>query len=172
MQTSKVNDHLQIVASLAVLLGLVLVGLEMRQNNQLAEAESVRELVLSWNTISTSALESDISQLRLKSFSNPDELTDEEISQLNDWLWMIWNLMVAEASMDLRGLGYLESLGTFEEQLAKNFRFFYGDRFGRAWYLAHRDILLPRFVEVIDKEIEAMEGNPAAGYVERIKENL
>lgn len=48
MQISKLNDGLQLFASVAVLAGLMLVAYEIRQNNELAEADAVLAMLVGW----------------------------------------------------------------------------------------------------------------------------
>ena len=171
MNSSKINEYLQILASIAVLVGLLLVAYEVRQINHLAEAETVRELVLSWSDISLASLEKDVSTLRLKSWENPDELTEEEILQLNEWMSLVIYQLMAEGSMERRGLGF-DTDETFDEYLAKNFHSFFGYRFGRAWYLANRYWIPPQLTAVMDRELESLDGLSPADLVENIRENL
>jgi hypothetical protein len=172
MQASKLNQYLQILASVAVLFGLILVAYEVQQNNKLAEAEAVRELTLSWRDVSTVALETQIPQLQLKSWSAPDELTQEEILELSEWLAMVMYQIMATESMERRGLMFEGSTGSFEEWLVVNFHAFYGDQFGRAWYLTNRYWIPPRLVEVMDRELKTMDGNAGPEYIESIRRNL
>lgn len=48
MQISRVNEKLQFFAAVGVLAGLILVAYEIRQNNDLAEADAVRAMLAGW----------------------------------------------------------------------------------------------------------------------------
>jgi len=48
MQSSKLNSYLQVLASVGVLIGLLVVAYELRQNTAIAAAEHSRELHLAW----------------------------------------------------------------------------------------------------------------------------
>ncbi len=58
MQISKLNEWVNVGAAISVLTGLLLVAYELRQNNELAKAETVRAL---WE------LDSELRQLELQS---------------------------------------------------------------------------------------------------------
>ena len=58
MQVSKLNEWVNVGAAISVLAGLLLVAYELRQNNELAKAETVRAL---WE------LDSELRQLELQS---------------------------------------------------------------------------------------------------------
>jgi len=44
MQNSKVNEWLQIIASLGVILSLLIVAYEIRESNRIATAEAIRSV--------------------------------------------------------------------------------------------------------------------------------
>ena len=48
MRISKLNNGLQFFASVGVLAGLILVAYEIRQNNELAEADAVHAMLVGW----------------------------------------------------------------------------------------------------------------------------
>ena len=67
MKISRFNDGLQLFASVGVLAGLMLVAFEIRQNNDLAEADSVRAMLVGWQQIAMSEYETDSTILVIKS---------------------------------------------------------------------------------------------------------
>ena len=83
MSSSKLNNNLQILASLAVVAGLILVAYEVRQNNVLARAGAVREVLMSWQPVHAAGFETDIAALNVKSLAEPENLTPDEIHRLS-----------------------------------------------------------------------------------------
>ena len=86
MRESKINTWLQILASLGVLIGLLLVAYEIRESNRVATSESVRGIEDCFNLISVTELETDIIELYVASIEKPGELTAVDKIKLNSYL--------------------------------------------------------------------------------------
>ena len=154
MDTKKVSDWVNLLASAGVLLGLLLVGLELRQNNELAEAESVREL---WNqnlAILQFELESDLLPLYAKAVEDPESLTNEEIERLDTYLEMFVSHQINVATMR-EDYGLAQS--TTEAQAAGMVDDMLGSRFARGWYAESEYWIAewhPRLNDAIKREME------------------
>jgi hypothetical protein len=174
MQTSKLNDRLQILASVAVLAGILLVAYEIRRNNTLAEAESIRMMLEGWDRVFISHYETDISELITKSRKEPKNLTISEIERLDGWLSAISNQYIVTFEMSDRGLGYGGVGNNFDpaEDLAAVVESYYGTAFGRAWYEENKFWFIRRMREVIDRELAAARSDSHASQAERIKSRL
>ncbi len=85
MNTSKLNNLVQILTSAAVIIGLVLVVLEIRENNAIAEDEASSEFWTNWIALSTPEYSSDIGSAYMKSINDPGSLSDEEMFKLGSW---------------------------------------------------------------------------------------
>lgn len=168
MQSSKLNELLQISSSVAVLIGLVIVGYEIRQTNHLARADAARELIFGWSSVGGTALESGVLEVRSKSLSKPDELTQEEILKLSEYFGLFMNQLVVTSLMTERGLGYDFTAEEYESYIALIFRMYFGDPLGRSWYSANRGWISDELVQILDYEVEAMAGNPAVEYYESL----
>ena len=86
MNTAKLNNWLQGAASVAVLLGLGLVALEIRENNAIARDETLSEIWHIWISLMASEYGPEIGSLHIKSINNPESLSDEEMFKLSSWL--------------------------------------------------------------------------------------
>ncbi len=167
-------DGLQTFTSVSILVGLILVAYEIRQNNDFAEADAVRALTVGWQQISMSIYETDIASIRIKSIEDPQNLTSAEILKMSSWLSLIVNQYSLEFSMDYRNLGYDYSdvpNGT-EQSLVGGFDYFFGNRFARSWYLENRFWIDTEIVEIMDREYEARPIQSGASYAERIRSRL
>jgi len=174
MQNSRWIDGLQLIASVGVLAGLILVAYEIRQNNELAEAESVRAMLVGWQQIAFSEYETDIVEIYVKATEDPQNLTPAEIGKMSAWLTVIMNQYLITFSMHKRNLGYEYANADSgpEEELLGGFETFFGTRFGRSWYLENRSWIDPEIVEILDREMEARPVPSDASYVERIRSRL
>jgi hypothetical protein len=167
-------DGLEIFTSVSILAGLILVAYEVRQNNDLAEADAVRALTVGWQQIEMSTYESDIASIRIKSIEDPQNLTSAEILKMSAWLSVIVNQYSLEFSMDERNLGYDYGdvpNGT-EQALVGGFGFYFGNRFARSWYLENKQWMELGIVEIMDREYEARPIQSGASYAERMKSRL
>ena len=113
MKTSHLNERLQILASFGVLIGLIFLGLEIRQSNRIAVAAteiSVREGYGSSNE--TAYTNPEVAALLAKARNADAEFSDVEIEMVDYFtgrLLNIWissekayaNEMVSEATLQL-----------------------------------------------------------------------
>jgi hypothetical protein len=167
-------DGLQTFTSVSILAGLILVAYEIRQNNDLAEADAVRAMSAGWQQIYSSIYETDIASIHAKSIADPQNLTSAEILKMGAWLSLILNQYSLEFSMDRRNMGYDYGdvpNGT-EQSLVGSFDYFFGNRFARSWYLENRFWIESGIVEIMDREYEARPIQSGASMAERIKSRL
>lgn len=153
MEISKLNDWMQLIASVAVLISILLLGQELRQNNILAEADTVNDIFKGWQEIDRLNFETDAMNLFIKSIEQPEELTDSEIVQLDAWFTMIVNVYSRQSSMYFRyGLAYDPT-----DSLSRSARWLFAGRYARAWFQVNRDMVKtdPKIFEIINREIMA-----------------
>ena len=96
MVTSSLNDRLQILASLAVLIGLIFVALEIRQSNHIAIATteiSVRDAYGSSNETVYSNPE--FAALLAKARDSEAKFSDAEQEMLEYWLARMLNIWIS-----------------------------------------------------------------------------
>lgn len=83
---SKFSSWVQNLTSIAVFVGLVLVAIEIRENNEIAEDAALSEFWTNWIALSTPDYSTDIGSAYIKSINNPEDLSDEEMFKLGSWL--------------------------------------------------------------------------------------
>ena len=168
MNANKLKDWLQISTSVGVLAGLLLVGLEIRENNEIAEDEALSEFWTNWIALSTPEYNSDIGAVYSKSMSDPDSLTDEDMFKLTSWLTAAMStygqvfLMIQEGRVS----------ADYGSELAGDVEIYFGTSFGRAWYAENRDWMLPEMTEIIDEQLQQNPDLNSADYFSRIREQL
>ena len=104
MQKSKIADWLELTAAVAVVAGLLLVAMELRQSNQHATAESNREIYQEWSEIYRYESEYEIDLLIAKAIARPDDLTDSELYRLDDYYSIVMNAYFVRSMMQDSGL--------------------------------------------------------------------
>lgn len=174
MRQSRWVDGLQLFASLGVLAGLILVAYEIRQNSDLAEADSVRAMLVGWQQIAMSEYQTDIVNIHVKSIEDPEKLTAAEIGKMSAWLTVVMNQYMLTFSMHERNMGY--NYGDIdngpETELVGGFEYYFGSRFGRAWYIENKSWIDSELTEILDREMEKTPAQSTMSYVERIRSRL
>jgi hypothetical protein len=174
MRKSGWIDGMQLIASVGVLAGLIMVAYEIRQNNDLAEADSVRAMLVGWQQIAISEYETDIVNIHVKSIEDPENLTAAEIGKMSAWLTVVMNQYMLTFSMNERSLGY--NYGNMdngpEMELVGGFEYYFGSRFGRSWYMENRGWIDSEIIEILDREMEARPVQSSVSYFERIRSRL
>jgi hypothetical protein len=129
MKKSELNDYLQLAASIGVIIGLVLVGYEIRETNRIAENQAaidMNSLYGQWTTILT---DKDMAELWVKSLQNPDDLSLVDLTRLraayitavqafetNHFLWQSGGLkMYPESTL------YVDSRNNFSGPIARQY---------------------------------------------------
>ena len=92
MNPRKTKEWLDLVASIAVVLGLLLVAYEVRQANFLAKAHTENAIYEGWEVLSMSEIATGINAIYLKSIDRPESLTQQEIEDLGSWLVAVVSL--------------------------------------------------------------------------------
>ena len=168
MNKSDLNSWIQSLTSIAVFVGLVLVAIEIRENNAIAEDEALSEFWTNWIALSTPDYSTDIGAAYIKAINNPQNLSDEEMFQLGSWLTAVMSTYGQLFLMHQEG----RVTDDYRSELADDVEFYFGNNFGRAWYSENKDWLLPAMVEVIDEQLESNPNLDSRDYWSRIREQL
>ncbi|MEM1111330.1 MAG: hypothetical protein AAGI11_05420 [Pseudomonadota bacterium] len=93
MKLSSINDYFQVAAAVGVIIGLVLVGVEIRESNRISVQQATSANWTNWAQFSMSELETGIAATIVKAMKSPDELTLEDKINLDSWLSAYLSLM-------------------------------------------------------------------------------
>jgi hypothetical protein len=148
MNLSKLNDRLQTIASLGVLVGLALVAYELRQTTAISQAEHARETYLAWLDIADIELQGDLAPIIIRSYTEPDQLTADELYKLNSWLISVMSIYVY--GNNAKELGVAAGFATIDIPYAT---YLFGSRFARHWFERNRLWLGEENIETIEQVI-------------------
>lgn len=150
MTSSKLNDKLQIFTSIGVLIGPFVVAYELNQARRIATAESSQAFFLAWLDVSSLEIESELGQLVIKPYEQPDELTADDVYKLNSWMIMVMSMY---ASVEpLLDLGIADNnVNAMDDVYAE---YLFGSRYARDWFERNKSWLGDRNVEIISHAIE------------------
>jgi len=96
---SKLTTWIELATAMSVLVGLLFVAQEIRQNNEHARADSVRDLFQMWSDIYEFEYEHGILVLVKKAIEEPGELTEEDFLRLGNYLDLVMNAYLTQAVM-------------------------------------------------------------------------
>jgi hypothetical protein len=147
---------IELIAAASVLLGLIFVALEVRQNNEHARADSVRDLFQMWSDIYEFEYEHSISLLARKSVEQPDDLTEEEYLRLSNYLDLVMNAYLTQAIMEQQS-GLV--VGDIVADVPVAARMYFPSRASRVWLRDNDDYLksyAPLFHAALVAEIEKL----------------
>lgn len=171
MQISRIGEWLQVIGALAVLAGLYLVAHEIRQNNELARAQTINDIYSGWEEFSISEYESDIFDLFIRSIEDADSLTAVEILKLDAYFTAIASLYGRQWVMFREfDLAYDPTLDT--EYSAE---VYFSGRFARSWFEQNKAWLQdsnPEMVRVFSRVFESTPVESELSLVNRLKSGL
>ena len=131
MDFGKLNSWLQVSANIGIVLGLLLVGVQLKQNTDLARIQMLNEESQRVVTYELEIVGERGAEVWAKSIQDPENLTLEEVRIMEALLWSF--------TENLRGTYRLAQLGLLEEsdwreRLESEVVFYLSDRYSRAWW--------------------------------------
>lgn len=139
-----------IVGNLAIIAGLVLVAIELKQNSDIAEAQLLYEESMRMTTLEYSLIGEGAAAVWAKSIEQPHKLTLTERRIMEAYYWTF--LEQVRSARLLVDLGLLDE-AAWRWRTANEVSFFFGNDYGRAWWSAFSaggGFLSPGVYEVID----------------------
>ncbi len=134
MNTEKLNRWLTLGANIGVVLGLIVLIVEVRQNAALT-LTSMEGQLSTWQSDSEFRMAtSEMAPIHLKSIFNPEDLTLEEIRRLEAMFIGIQTQM--DYLLNLEDAG-LVSRKRVEIHVDNNARFYFGNPYAKAWWNAN-----------------------------------
>ncbi len=149
MNTKKLNEWLQIVASLGVLVGLLIVAYEVRQTTYVAKAEHTRAAYSMWIDLSGIELEADLDRAIITAIENPEQLTSRDKFKISSWLTAV--VSVYDYSALASDLSDYSPLAVIQEEDAQ---LYFASEYARLWFESNKRWITPPTAEVISRVIE------------------
>ncbi len=117
------------VGLLAIVLSLIFVGLQIRQDQILARSELGAGSTELSAEIGMMALESEFQTTFVKMINQPDQLTDDEIVEISFFLQTLKILFVRECYLVARGV-----FAECESTIRGNLRSYFENEFAKTWW--------------------------------------
>ena len=154
MQQSKWTTWIELVAAASVLVGLIFVALEIRQSNEHARAESVRDLFQTWDGIFQFEYENEVFSLVRKSIEEPGSMTEDDFLRLSKYLDLVMNAQLTQAVMQQEA-GLV--VGDIVAEAPGFARTYLSSKASRIWFEDNADWIRsfsPEFYSALVSEIE------------------
>lgn len=170
MEIADWKSLLELVATIGLIAGLVLVAVQIHQNSVLVRAELSSNRYDAWIEIDSARRNENFSKVLSRAIEEPINLS------LADMIAMEGYLLNFLAQLDREYvLAQLKSFPSDPNKTVKeNVELYMGNRFAQAWWSVQKSDKLwsKQMIEAIDSEIGKLSDTRDAEYYERIKSRL
>lgn len=172
MNSSKLSDWLQIAANTGIILGLLLVGLQLKQNSDLLKTQLLYEESSRLVDLETQVVGETGAEVWAKSISDPENLNLAEQRIMEA---LLWSYVEQLRSTRLLGeLGLLED-ADWKARVTSDTGFYLGNKYGRAWWANFKEgnaVLPPDLIMEIDSRLSEVDTNRTAEYIRSTMDRL
>ena len=155
MDFSKVNQWLSLLANFGVVIGLILLVIEIRQNTDFIRQEAVvaradfgQGSFVDFADVHQILVDPEFANIFSKTVRNLGELTVTETIQVSHFLSRVMTMLFRDA--------YGARIGVYEmnnELIEDALPQFFGNQFAQSWWQAVKDHYPPEFAQLIDAEM-------------------
>jgi hypothetical protein len=157
MDSPKVASWLQIIGNFGLIVGLVLVAVQIKQNNDLAKAQMLNDAYLDAGVQAMMRAGENPAVTLAKSITTPDQLTYEDFVVLAALKAAWWTRVKRIEDLTSAGYGYFSV-----EQFAHSAGFELGDPFELAWWDTYKNtpyvMSAPRTRAIIEQRFAESRG--------------
>ncbi len=155
MSSNRLNNWLQIGANIGIIAGLVLVGLQLKQNSDLLRTQLLYEESGRFIASEQALFGEEPARIWAKSIERPRELTLEELRVVDAYLYA--TLEQWRATHMLAQHGLLDDTEDWQSRIRDEAAYFLGNEYGRAWWSVYREetkMAEPDLVALVDETLE------------------
>lgn len=151
MDADKMGNWLQVGANLGIILGLVLVGFQLKQNSDLLKVQLLFEESQSFISHERLMMGENPAAAWARSLEDPDGLSLEEARIMDAYLYAM--------TEQWRASHLLHELGILEDEWAKRVTeeagFYLGSKWGRGWWNVYKvqTRIPPEMVSIVEAEL-------------------
>ena len=172
MNSGKLSDWLQIAANIGIIAGLLLVGLQLKQNSDLLKTQLLYEESSRLVDLETQVVGETGAEVWAKSISDPENLSLAEQRIMEA---LLWSYVEQLRSTRLLGqLGLLED-AEWKARVRSDTGFYLGNKYGRAWWASFKEgnsVLAPDLIKEIDFRLSEVDTNRTAEYIRSTMDRL
>jgi len=172
MENNKWGRYFQVATNLAVLLGVVLVVIQLRQNSELLKLQIIKQDADTYTSAALETLPEDFNDVLYKSIESPEELNGAEILALDRYFWGR-QLTRWRGLYDLADLGLLED-SAWRRSIIED-AILLDHPYGRAWWngIKEWETTLPDdLVVLVDEVLGNSPGDSQRDVIEGTKRRI
>lgn len=155
------------LAALGVIASMVFVGIEIRQNTLLVEAQLESDEHSAWVTVDGSKQSEQFAATLAKSIERPEDLTLAEMVELDGYLYTYLDLLWRRSVLSDLGLGH--DLNTEAWDTAQDY---FGNEFARAWWEETDFKHSPELIESVERAMAEVSPTQDLDFYARIASRL
>lgn len=142
MNNDKIMDWMQILAGAGVIAGLIMVGLQMKQNEEMLRIQIMSDYYNSYVDAEAS-FTIDHAKAFQKSVENPASLTNADMRLLEG---QSFNPLLRWVNLYRLSQAGIVGPGEWKNQVQLDAAFYYGTPWGRAWWDLNKDPMVEDFI--------------------------
>ena len=150
MKRDEIGDWIQIVATIGVVAGLMLVAIELRQNSNLARAEMNSQMGFAWQSVQSALRDREFAAVFRKSIEQPHELEFDERLMIHGYYRDLVGILTREMLMIGRGVFVDDSKYVAAQVVRQGL----GTEYGRTWWAQNKVGYFPSLVAAIDEALK------------------
>ena len=172
MLTKRISHWLTLAANFGVIVGIVFVIFEIRQNSDIATAQVRLDYAAGWRSIDEKRQDPAFALVYTKSILRPDELSFSEVIQLDGYYAGVIDQMLSAHTASKAGLRD----GHFRDTALQVAIGYFSNAYAQAWWQENRQLWsYPNgidFQKIMDESIAAAGKNGNQELYERIQRRL
>ncbi len=151
---------------LAIVASLIFVGLQVRQDQVIARSQLFSDGMSSIDNFHQALMEPEFASTYATMLDRPEDLSVEEMLQINGLLNQIMNMMIRECYLMERGI-YPQCANLIRLPLRR----FFGSKYAQSWWRVNR-VPIRLLPDWIDEEIAALETDRILRGLDDVKAGL
>ena len=166
MDSDRLNRWLSLGANTGVLVGIIFLAVEIRQNSDLARLQFAEDRQTTWQQGELVVFGDSIATVWEKSVLNPESLSLAETRMLDAYL--AFQLTNASRVLRLEQAGLLQT-GATEQHLQDSLPFFFDTEFAKVWWEIEGRTWQPELVKLADPIIREIAKDQSVIKLQKIK---
>jgi len=173
MKSESINRWLTLGANVGILIGLVLVIVEIRQNSDLVRLQFINDDLLALAQTDTPMLGDNAADVMMKAMYNPEELTYADFRVIDAYLISKMDLIYRRYRLGQEGIIEADA---WKKDPGFTFEWLFGNRVALLWWKYEGRVAYgmdtPEIVEFVDSRIEGITESTSIRGWERIRSEL
>jgi len=166
MKAKQLNDWLQVMASVGVVVGLMFVALELRENSRVATEQGISAMSGAYSNFLSRLDDPSTRDVLIRAMQDTDEFSLEESLQLASLYLELLNGAEADFIIgESRGLSSDIAMTS-----ALSTTIWLSNRHGRAFWKDARNVYTPEFAAIVDSGMDGRGNGLGAGWLKLIGE--